>query len=97
MLKQVPGGYRLSVHATAAARRDHVGGCHDQALRVSVTAAPDKGKANRAIRKALARALGIKQSQMQLVAGETHRRKQFMITDAPAELLSRVAELGSID
>ena len=101
MLQQVPGGYRLSVHATAAAKRNFVGGCHDDALRVSVTTAAEKGKANRAIQKALADALNLKPNQLELVAGQTHRRKQFLISlppsASPTDLPARVAELGGID
>jgi uncharacterized protein (TIGR00251 family) len=96
MLKPVPGGYRLCVHATAAARHASVGGCHDDALRVSVTAAAEKGKANQAIKKALADALNLKPHQLELIAGETNRRKQFLISGANDDLPARVAELSGI-
>ena len=55
---------RIAVHATTGARRIHVGGSHDGALRVSVTAPADKGRANRAIAKALAAALDLKPAQI---------------------------------
>ncbi|TWU48590.1 hypothetical protein Poly51_44900 [Rubripirellula tenax] len=77
---------RIVVHATASARRNHVGGCHDGSLRVSVTAVADKGKANQAITKLLAKTLGITASQIELTSGHTNRRKVFEIHDAPANL-----------
>ena len=72
-------GCRLHVHATPGARRDHVGGEHDGALRVSVTAPADKGRANKAISKLLAKALGIKPADIELASGPTNRRKTFLI------------------
>ena len=68
---------RISIHATAGARRNHVGGSHDGALRVSVTAPADKGKANQAIAKGLAQAFGLKLNQVSLISGQTNRRKVF--------------------
>jgi uncharacterized protein (TIGR00251 family) len=84
---------RVSVHATPGARRNHVGGCHADALRVSVTAAADKGRANKAIAKVLADALGVKLSQIELISGQTNRRKVFEINQSPAGLAEKVSEL----
>ena len=84
---------RISVHATPGARRNHVGGCHDGALRVSVTATADKGRANQAIAKYLGDALGVKASQIELISGQTSRRKVFEIHDASTGLAEKVREL----
>ena len=84
---------RISVHATPGARRNRVGGCHDGALRVVVSAPPDKGKANKAIIKLLASAFGLKSSQIELISGQTNRRKVFAINHPPAETASRLASL----
>ncbi len=87
---------RISVHATAGARRNQVGGSHDGALRVAVTAPADKGRANKAIVKALAVALGLAPSQIELISGATNRRKVFLVSDPPPELADRVAELADV-
>ncbi|TWU51097.1 DUF167 domain-containing protein [Rubripirellula reticaptiva] len=84
---------RISIHATASARQNHVGGCHDDALRVSVTAVADKGKANKAIAKALSKAMAIKPSQIELIGGQTNRRKVFQISDPPVDLAVRIEDL----
>lgn len=70
-----------------------MGGSHDGALRVSVTAPADKGKANKAIAKAIAEALQLKPSQIELISGQTNRRKVYKISDAASDLESRIAEL----
>ena len=53
-------GTILPVRAHPGARRNEIRGEHDGALRVSVTAAPEKGKANKAIIELLAEALGLR-------------------------------------
>ena len=44
---------------------------------VNVTAAPDKGKANKAVQTLLAKALGVAKSRLVLVHGATSRSKVF--------------------
>ena len=48
-------------------------------LRVHVTAVPENGKANAAVIKLLAKALGIPKSRLQLMRSDTSRDKQFRI------------------
>jgi uncharacterized protein YggU (UPF0235/DUF167 family) len=50
------------------------------ALRVAVSAVPEKGKANAAIAEVLAEALGCKASQVALFSGATAREKKFLIS-----------------
>ena len=59
------------------------------AIRVAVTAPPEKGKANVAIQSVLALALGCKASQITLLSGETSRRKRFLIDGITADELTR--------
>lgn len=81
------------IHATPGARRTAVGGCHDGALRVAVNAPADKGKANEAIIRALAEALGLRPSQLEIARGATGRRKLVTIHDPPDGLKERLNEL----
>src|SRR5262249_38387096 len=87
------GGSLLPVAAQPGARKDAVLGERAGALRVAVTAPPDKGKANAAIQSLLARALGCKAAQVALVSGATSRQKRFYIEGlAPDELRRRLAD-----
>jgi uncharacterized protein (TIGR00251 family) len=72
-------GTILPVRAQPGARRQGVLGEHDGALRVAVTAAPDKGKANQAIAKILGTSLGIPKSDVELVGGASSRQKRFLL------------------
>jgi uncharacterized protein YggU (UPF0235/DUF167 family) len=89
-----PEGTVLPVRAHAGARRNEVGGEQDGMLRVSVTQAPEKGKANKAILTLLAKALGVRKSQIELTAGETSPNKRFLVRGlAPGELAARIEPL----
>ena len=89
-------GIVLGVKAQPGARRNQVVGEHAGALRVAVTAAPDKGKANEAIAKVLAVALGCKASNVVLVSGQTSRDKKFLIGGmSETELSERLRSLVS--
>lgn len=86
-----PEGSILPVRAQPGARRSGIVGEHDGALKVAVTAAPEKGKANKAIVDVLARTLKVRKSEVQLIAGETSANKRFLIVNlSPAELERRV-------
>ena len=84
---------QLTIHATPGARRNTVGGAHDGALRVRVSAPADQGRANDAIAKALSQALGLRPAQIELIRGHTSRRKVFAIHDPPEKIEQRIAEL----
>nr|WP_303652666.1 DUF167 domain-containing protein [Paludisphaera mucosa] len=86
-------GVLVNVHAQPGARRSGVLGEHAGAIRVAVTAAPDKGKANAAILDVLAQALGLRTSQLALISGETSRRKRVLLADiTPEDAGRRIAE-----
>jgi uncharacterized protein len=89
-------GTVVPVLAHPGARRNGIIGERAGALRVAVTAPPEKGKANAAIQYELAQALGCKANQISLLSGETSRRKRFLIEGIIAdELAQRLASLMS--
>ncbi|MHB1557584.1 MAG: DUF167 domain-containing protein [Isosphaeraceae bacterium] len=91
-----PDGSILPVAAQPGARRNAVLGERAGALRVAVTAPPDKGKANAAIQAMLAEALGCKPARIELVSGATSRQKRFLIGGLdPPTLRARLAALIS--
>ena len=85
-----PEGVIFSVQAHAGAKRNEISGSKGGILKVSVTQAPEKGKANKAIVAVLARGLSLKKSQFDIISGETARQKRFLVRDiSPRELLKR--------
>jgi uncharacterized protein len=87
-------GIVLPVQAFPGSRKNAVNGVRQGRLKVQVTQAPEKGKANEAIVEVLAHALGLKRRQISLVSGETNPLKKFLIVDADlAELSRRLQDL----
>lgn len=69
----------LAVHVQPRASRDEWVGEHDGALKLRITAPPVDGKANAHLAKFLARAFGVTRGSVELVSGESSRRKRFRI------------------
>jgi uncharacterized protein (TIGR00251 family) len=87
-------GCILPVRAQPGARRAGVQGEQAGALKVAVTAPPEDGRANQALVEVLRKALSVKRSQVELIAGQTSRDKRFLIRGLTrAELESRLAAL----
>jgi uncharacterized protein len=90
---------RFAVRVKPGAAKERVGGCwlgpHGKALVVAVTAPAVEGKANEAVRKALARAFGLRRTDISIAVGAHGRDKIVAVdiaaTDLPA-LTERVAE-----
>jgi uncharacterized protein (TIGR00251 family) len=86
-------GTILPVRAHAGARRSGITGEHAGTLQVSVTQAPEKGKANKAIVAVLAETLSLRKSQVELIAGETAPQKRFLVRGIPLDTLrARIEE-----
>lgn len=69
-------GTDIALRVTPKASRDRLLWQEGQ-LRAYVTAPPEDGKANEAVRKLLARAMGVAKTQLVLVRGATARDKVF--------------------
>lgn len=72
-------GAVVSVRAHPGSRREGILGVHAGALKIGVNAAPEHGKANAAIARVLAEALGCKPSAVELISGSTSRDKKFLV------------------
>jgi uncharacterized protein (TIGR00251 family) len=84
-------GTILPVRAHPGARRNEIRGQQDGMLKVSVTQAPEKGKANKALVEVLSKSLGLKKSQLELLSGETSPQKRFLVRGvSPDELQKRI-------
>ena len=66
---------RLQVKVAAGASRDAIDGWLGHTLKVRVTAPPERGKANAAVERLLAEAVGIPKAKATVVSGHTSTRK----------------------
>ena len=104
----VADGLRIRVRLTPKAASNRVQGvvCDADgtaALKVGVTAPPEKGKANAALLKLLAREWRVPKGDLSLVAGHRDRRKVVHLNGDPdrlaeslADWLSGIAEAGPL-
>lgn len=81
----------LKVRVQPKASRDAILGEHNGALKVAVTAAPEKGKANKAVAELLAKTLRVPKSNITLVAGATSRVKMFAVTGTSRDVIEALA------
>lgn len=93
--RSIPDGVRVRLKVTPKAKRSQFGGLLDEpdggkALKVSVTAAPEAGKANEAVIALLAQEWGVAKSAISVVSGATDRRKLVEIRGPSQDLLSRL-------
>lgn len=88
-------GVAFFIHVTPRARRPAVGGCQAGALRVRVGAPPAAGAANAACVNALAKALGVRRSAVQLDPGARNRRKRVHVDGEPERLAAQLTRLAS--
>ncbi len=96
-LQSHPDGVVLPVRAQPKARRSAITGEHAGALKVSVTAPAEKGKANAAIIAVLAKEFGLAKSQIELLSGQTSSQKRFLLrgesmADVAAKIAARLGE-----
>jgi uncharacterized protein len=90
-------GTILPVRAQPGARRNEIRGEQDGMLKVCVTQAPEKGKANKAVIELLSKSLGLRRSQIELLSGDTSHQKRFLVHGLTAqELLDRIKETGTL-
>ena len=90
-LTSFPGGTRLRLRVTAGAKKTAIVGAHGGALKLSVAAAPERGKANRAVVKLLAEALGLPASAVTITAGAKSPDKVVEIALNVEALCTRLA------
>jgi len=66
---------------TTRSSRPRVEEADDGGYRVYVSSAPEKGKANAQVLKALARHLGVPRSSLEITGGQTSREKIIRLTE----------------
>lgn len=96
--RAVKGGIELRIKAQPRARREGLQGLAEgidgSRLRVAITAAPEDGRANRAICGLLASALNIPVSRIAVTQGATSREKTVRVEGDAVTLAARLSALA---
>lgn len=93
-----PDGLLVRLRVTPKASRDAIGdvvadGQGNGVIKVAVTAVPEKGGANAAVIKVLAKAWRMRKTDMRIVQGATSRTKTLLIEGDGKELAARLRPL----
>ena len=89
-VKDMPDGLAVAVLVEPGAGRNRLYGEHDGRLKLSVTAPPEHGKANKAVCRFLAAELGVSKSQVHILAGHHSRLKEVLIERVPRDALEAI-------
>lgn len=73
------GALRLRVRVDPRSSRPGIGRVHDNHLRVRLSSAPVEGKANGELIGMLAKILGLRKNQIEIVTGENSRQKTLRL------------------
>lgn len=83
----------LALRVQPRASRNEVTGWRGETLLLRITAPPVEGAANAACQEYLAELLGLKRTDVQLVAGEKSREKRFRVSGLTfAEIQAKIRE-----
>lgn len=84
----------LSIRVVPGASKSEIVGSSEGTLRVRIAAPATKGKANAELVKLLARALGVRSREVEIVAGHTARLKKVQVHGADPCAVSKLMGKG---
>ena len=84
-------GFSILLKVKPNSKKNSIIGAHGNRLKISVTAPPEDGKANKAIMKMIAKELSIKPAQLEIVAGRASRDKKLHIIGVTLQSLKKLS------
>jgi len=88
-------GIILSIRTQPGSSKNRIIGEYGGRLKLAVTAAPEKGRANKAVIELLADTLHISESSIHIISGESSRDKRLMIEGLTPEDIKSLLNLQS--
>lgn len=89
-LTAVAGGTRLRLRVRPGSRSSAIVGLHGGALKIAVSAPPERGKANEAVAALLAEALGLPRASVAVVSGAASQDKVVVLALPVGEAKKRL-------
>jgi len=86
------GCITLTLHIQPGAKKSEFAGLHGDALKIRLAAPPVDGKANEALIRFIADALGLAKSAVHLKSGHTSRRKVLEILGTSTTTIAGLAD-----
>ena len=88
-------GVALTLWVRPGAKRDEIVGIREGMLEVRISAPPRRGAANEAVKRFLARRLGVPRTNVEIVAGHHNRRKHVRVANLSPGTARRVLLAGA--
>lgn len=79
MIRETKEGVQILLHVQPRSARRRIDGVHGDAVKVRLTSPPVEGKANAELREYLASLLGVAKNDVEILKGETGRRKRVLV------------------
>lgn len=90
-VRDAQSGAAIIIQVQPRASKDEVAGLQGDAIKIRLTAPPVDGAANEALVKFLAKTLGVRPADVEIVAGHSSRRKVVSIVGlTPAQVQDRL-------
>jgi uncharacterized protein (TIGR00251 family) len=87
VVKEIDGGVVFAVKAVPGSSRTAVCGLLDEMVKIKVSAAPEKGKANKCLLDFLAKQLGVRKNAVKIVSGKGNPVKGVQVLGISVEQL----------
>lgn len=84
-IKQSDEGVILTVKVVPGSSRTSIAGQLDGMVKIKISAPPEKGKANQSLIEFLAKQLGVKKNQIEIIAGSANPVKRVKILNISVE------------
>ena len=96
-IQDVDGGVVFTAKVVPGSSRTGVSGMLDGMVKIKITAAPKKGKANQRLLEFLAKQLGVKKNAISIISGQTNPIKQVQALGISADALLKKLNLNKQD
>jgi hypothetical protein len=94
-IQETDDGVVFAARIVPGSSRTAVCGLFDGMLKIKVSAAPEKGKANQCLLEFLAKQLGVKKNAVHLVSGQTNRVKRLQVSGISSAMLLKKLNLNN--
>ena len=92
-IRESTKGVEIRIRVVAGASRDRLAGTTGDCLKLQITAAPEKGRANAAILSFLAAKIGVRPGAVTLLSGHTSPRKRVLVSGVSMPHVLRALDL----
>jgi len=93
-IREVDGGVVFAAKIIPGSSRTAVCGLLDDMVKIKISAAPEKGKANQCLLEFLAKQLGVKKGAVSIISGYTGPVKNIQVLGISAETLVKELNLN---